>query len=282
MRFFFKSRQFKIALAIFSVVCAAIFCFVMVGKSLSAESTVSGTLLAPFQKIITVISDGISDFNRSYKQGNELLLENNQLKEEIEELKEQLIDYDKALAQNEFYENYLGIKDDNPDYSFISASLISRDTEDLYKSFTLDKGSMSGIGLYNPVITNEGLVGYITKVGLTTSTVTTILSPDLKLGALDNRTHDAGVVSGSGDVYDKGLCRFSNLSTSCLITVGDYVISSGEGIFPSGLLIGRITNVKNDEYNTSLYADVQPFADFDSIRNVMIINDFDGKSNGKE
>ena len=97
------------------------------------------------------------------------------------------------------------------------------------------------------------------------------------MGALDNRTSDSGVVSGDFSLIEQGLTKFYNLSRSCNVAVGDFVVTSGEGIFPKGLLIGSIRSVGSDEYNTSFYATVEPFADLDNIRNVMVITDFGGQ-----
>lgn len=127
------------------------------------------------------------------------------------------------MEQNEFYKNYLEIKDDHKDFKFTPATLISRDREDPYKGFVINKGSVNGISAHDPVITEEGLVGYIGEVGLTSSKVVTILSAALSAGALDNRTNDSGVVFRYNRACQKGLrTKFFNLSRSCNIAVGDY------------------------------------------------------------
>ena len=160
---------------------------------------------------------------------------------------------------------------------FEAATLISRDNQDPYKGFTVNKGSVNGISENDPVITDAGLVGFISEVGLTTSKVSTVLSPDVVMGALDNRTSDSGVLSGSLELAQNGETKLYNLSRSCNVAVGDYVVTSGEGIFPSGLLIGTIQTIGSDEYNTSIYAAVKPFVDIDEIRAVMVITDFEGQ-----
>ena len=101
------------------------------------------------------------------------------------------------------------------------------------------------------------MVGYIGEVGLTSSKVVTILSAELTAGALDNRTNDSGVVSGTIELAKKGETKFFNLSRSCNIAVGDYAVTSGEGVFPAGLLIGTIQSIGSDKYNTSIYADIR-------------------------
>ena len=277
MRFFFRSRQFKVILGItVCLIAISLICF-FIGGRLSPQSDITGTLAAPFRAAFTYVSNGISDIAAALSDGNEAMIKNAELENEISELREKLADYEKAVAENDFYKDYLEIKDNNPDYEFCPATLISRDKNDPYGSFVINKGSADGIKSHDPVISESELVGYVTDVGLTTSKVVTILSPDITLGALDNRTNDSGVVSGTLEFAEDGQTRFYNLSRSCNVAIGDYVVTSGEGIFPSGLLIGTVTSIGSDEYNTSIYAAVEPFADIDSLRNVMVITNFEGK-----
>ena len=283
MRFFFRSKQFKIIVAVFLSIVILTIISAFFGAKMSPQSNIAGTIVAPFQKLVTDIKNGITDFNKAYSDGNALLIENSELKSQLNELREQIAEYDTAIQENEFYKNYLGIKDKNPDFTFCPATLISRDGDDPYGSFVINRGSNSGISLHNPVITDEGLVGYISEVGHTTCKVETLLSPNVTIGALDNRTSDSGIISGNLELSKNGLCRFYNLARSCNVAVGDYVMTSGEGIFPDGILIGSIEEIGSDKYNTSIYANIKPFVAIDKIRDVMVITEFEGRiSTSKE
>ena len=81
------------------------------------------------------------------------------------------------------------------------------------------------------------------------------------LGALI--TANVDILGGEhlAQLAQNGLCRFYNLARSCTVAIGDYVVTSGEGIFPDGLLIGTIEEIGSDKYNTSIYANIKPFAD---------------------
>lgn len=277
MRFFFRSRQFKIIVSVVIILITISAACIIVGGRMSPQANIFGSVAAPFRAAFTKISNAFTDLAASYNEGNNLMIKNSELQSEINELREELADYEKISAENDFYKEYLEIKDANPDFSFTPATLITRDNQDPYKSFVINKGSLADISENDPVITDEGLVGYITEVGLTTSKVATILSPDVTLGALDNRTNDSGIISGSFTQAKDGNTKFSNLSRSCNVAIGDYVVSSGEGIFPAGLLVGTIQSIGSDEYNTSIYAAVKPFVDMDNIRGVMVITDFEGQ-----
>lgn len=277
MRFFFSSKQFKIILgSVIALIIIAALCF-FIGGRMSPQADLTGTITAPFKTLGQKIGSWFSDTADAYTRGDEALIENAELESQINELREQLADYEKIKGENEFYKDYLEIKDAHPDFKFESATLISRDNHDPYKGFTINKGSINGIEKNDPVITDAGLVGFVSEVGTTTCKVSTVLSPDVVMGALDNRTNDSGVLSGSLELAQKGETKLYNLSRSCNVAVGDYVVTSGEGIFPAGLLIGTIESIDSDEYNTSIYAAVKPFCQLDELRSVMIITEFKGQ-----
>ncbi len=277
MRFFLRSRQFKVIVVIFCIVVLVTASFAIWGRRMSPQTDIAGTIAAPFRNLFSAASNVITDFVNDYSNGSKLSLENSELKAEIDSLRQQIADYDELDRQNKFYKEYLGIKESNPDFELTDATLIARDYDDPYGSFTINKGSSSGISKYDPVITDAGIVGYISEVGLTSCKVTTILSPDITLGALDNRTQDSGIVTGTLSFAQNGTCQFANLARSCSVAVGDYVITSGEGIFPEGLLIGSVNSIGIDENNNSIYAEIKPFAEVSELRAVMVITSFEGQ-----
>ena len=277
MRFFFKSRQFKIMAAVVASVLLLTLVFGFAGARMAPQTNILGSIMQPFKTATARIKETVSDIITAYNGGEALMIKNAELTEKINELQKQLAEYDEAVAQNDIYEKYLGIKEINPDFTFVSASVITRDSDDPYGGFTINRGSMSGIKKYDPVITDAGVVGYITEVGLTFCKVTTVLNPKINMGAIDNRSGDSGVVTGKLEFAKRGVCTFKNLSRTSGVAIGDYVSTSGEGIFPEGLLIGSIEYIGTDAVNSSVYAEIKPFNDMSELRSVMVITSFDGQ-----
>lgn len=277
MRFFLKTKKFRIMAVTAAVIVALFLCLKLIGGIISPASDLLGSVFSPIQTAFSDASHYFSDLNKKLNDGEKLLAEKKELQEQLSDMRKQIADYDDMKSQNEFYKNYLDIKEENPDYEFCDAKLISRDKDDNYSSFTVNKGTLNGVSAYDPVIIDNYLVGYISEAGLTTSKVTTVLSPSLTFGANDARTDDAGVISGNASLAENGYTKFYNLPPSCTVAVGDYICTSGEGIFPSSLLIGTVESIKSNSYSSSIYAEVKPFADFDDIRNVMIITYFGGQ-----
>lgn len=277
MRFFFRSRQFKKILLIASVVVAFGVICGLIGLTSTPGSSIFGAVARPFQNVFNSVSHGVGEFFTKLNDGDKLLENIEVLKTENQELKNKLVNYEQVIQQNEFYKEFFELKENNYDFKFEDATVISRDTADIYGCFSIDAGLIDGVSVGDPVITSAGLVGYITETAQSFSKVTTILDPSINVAAIDSRTNDNGIVSGMPELAVDGKLRMYNLARSCSVTVGDYVISSGGGVFPKGLIIGTVTDIKSDKMNTSLYAVVEPEVDLDSVRDVMVIKYFSGK-----
>lgn len=83
------------------------------------------------------------------------------------------------------------------------------------------------------------------------------------------------MIEGDFALRAEGRCRLSNLDPSADIQTGDRILTSGIGsVYPSGLYIGEVVEVKADAANASLYAVIQPPAALDQISRVMVITGF--------
>lgn len=278
MRRFFASRSFKILTALVCVLLVVSIVFAAVGHRIAPQSDLLGMILSPFQKLGAAITNQIDRAFTAVGRLDTLEDENNRLREEVRTYREQLVEYDDYKRENEFYKEFLGIKEQNSDYIFQPATVTARDAADAGSSFSIDAGSRDGIALHDPVITADGLVGYISEVGSTMSTVITVTDPKLRVGALVSRTRESGVVGGDASLMADGTCSLSYLTSSSAVTIGDYVVTSGAGgVFPKGLIIGTVTEVKKEQSNVSLYAVVQPVVDVQTLTQVMVITEFEGQ-----
>ena len=278
MRYFFRSRRFKIAAAVLCVLIVFSVIIQFAGGAITPQQSIIGSLIAPIQTAFTSVSNFFEDLGEKINGNEELALENAELKDKVNELTSSLIKYEEAVAENEFLRDYLGIKDNHTDYQFLETMLIARDEDDPFGAFTVNKGSLHGVSVYDPVIEASGLIGYVSEVGASYSKITTVLSPDITVAAFDRRTGDLGVLEGTLSAAEDGCTRLSNLSRNCSIAIGDYIVTSGGGVFPSGMLIGTVSAIGND-YNSLLFADITPAVDLSELRDMMIITHFSGQNN---
>lgn len=213
---------------------------------------------------------------------DDLKVENEKLKKENAELREQLADYYDVKQENEKLWKYYDLKKQNPSYKIQPATVIMRDANDDFYSFTLDIGTSSGVAVNNPVITENGLVGWVYKADLTTCKVKTILSPDTKAGAVDKQSGDSGIISGSASLCDDNLTSLTKIEENNKIKEGDMIVTSGTGgIYPGNLIIGKVKEIKYNSYDTSRYAIVEPYEDIRKITSAAVITDFDTKGEVK-
>lgn len=244
------------------------------GESIFAEFI--SWLSAPFQQTTAELSEELN--GGSNKSKSELIKENNELHSEINSLISQVIDYDAIKKENEMLKKYYGIKENNPGYEIAVASVIRRDPNDDFYGFTIDKGSRDDVSLNDPVITDNGLVGWISEVNVTTSKVTTLLSPEAKVGAIDKKTQDSGIATGNVVHSDDGQLVLSVISADNTIKEGDIVLTTGVGgVYPADLVIGKVASLQYDRYDTTPYAVLQPYEDLRSINDVVVITSFEGQ-----
>ncbi|MCQ4733029.1 rod shape-determining protein MreC [Anaerotruncus colihominis] len=247
-----------------------------------AIEQVAGAVVAPFQKLSSTISDGVSGFFRRYARADEVAQENEALRSEINELRAQLVNYEEYKHENEELRKYLDIeyKEEHPDFEMTPAAVVARDPDSRFYSFTIDKGSLDGVAPYDPVVCADGLVGRVKEVGLTYSKVITILDVEIDVGAYDARTRDIGIVNGSVALAADGRCIMNYLPRESGAAQGDLVVTSGGNLYPKGLVIGKIARLDNAPGNISLYAEIEPTADIRNLTDVMVITSFNGQKGG--
>ena len=127
-----------------------------------------------------------------------------------------------------------------------------------------------------PVVTEKGIVGYVTDVGLNWCMVSTIIETASSVGAYIPRSGATGIVSGDASLRRDGVCKITYLEADADIQVGDKVVSSGNGsVYPAELEIGEVIDVGVDEYSRTIVATVRPSVDFTDLQYMMIITGYE-------
>ena len=276
---FLKSSAFKI----FAVIAAALLAgsvFAVASKSGSSPFTkVTAVVFGPLSRASSYITAQLSNLPVSFRSSSELAAQVKQMQGEIDSLKNQLVDYENAKHKNEFYQEFLEIKEEHSDYVFAEAAIIGRDAANHLGSFTLNKGSANGISVNDPVIHGKYLVGVVASVTPTRCTVNTILNPKVNVSAYEIRTRDLGFVTSTVALAQDGYCHMPGLSTSTAVTSGGIVCTSGVGgIYPRDLIIGTVIDIVDGSVDISASAVIEPGADLDAITDVFIITEFDGQN----
>lgn len=219
---------------------------------------------------VKFVSDKIDSYNdlKSTNEDNDILetsldritsieTENIELRRELEKLKEELnIEY--TLSN----------------YEYLNATVISRNVGFWYNTLTIDKGTYNGVEKDMVVINAKGLIGKVIK----TSTFTS----EIRLLTTSDTNNKISVHISNGDYNLYGLINSYNYTNNYLevegisntkdVKVGDYVYTSGlGGIFPSGILIGTVSEISTDSYDLAKIIKVTPSVDFTDINYVSIL-----------
>lgn len=235
-------------------------------------------VVLPVQKASAVISNSVSDFFSVFIDAEKNEKENERLKAEIANLRKKMVDFENTKTENERLREIVGLKEQNADMELIDAGIIGRDPADNFGAFTIDKGSIHGISKRDPVITSDGLVGYIESLGPTYAKVITILSPEINVGVVEVRTNETGNLTGNISIAGKGFTKFELLPKTTLITKGDIIVTAGtSGYYPPNLVIGTVEEIKLEESGITAFATIRPASDIYEIKHVFVLTDFLGK-----
>lgn len=280
---FFQSKIFKLFVAIAVFLFAFLLRASFVQGSASVVSNVLGLITTPIQRITSSVSESVGDFFDRWMNADEIYAENLELKEQIRVLTEQQVELEQYRWENESLKSFMGLKEEYPDHEYVMASVVGRDANSRFYSFVIDQGSLDGVEYLDPVITDDGLVGRVSEVGLTFSKVTTILDPALHVGAYNSRTRDMGTVTGQIAAAEEGLCTMELVSRNSTAAKDDIIVTAGStGLFPKDLVIGRIVSIANESDGKSMTALVQPAADIEKVTNVLVITSFRGQGSSMD
>ena len=277
MKDFFNSLRFKILVGLMTVLFGFVIASVYTGGAAPMFSQVVSMVTTPMQRMSAGISGGVSGFFDQFLSAGRVYEENQLLREEINTLRRQLVDYQRARHENEQFRAILGVMEDRQDLTFITADVIARDPADRFFSFTIDRGSRHGVKWLDPVITADGLVGYITEVGINHARVATILDVSVAVGAYNSATREIGIVSGDVELAALGRSELQFLPRESEIAVGDLILTSGGSLFPRDIMIGQVVEVGPNRHGTGLLAVIDLAAEVQHVRNVFVITSFDGQ-----
>lgn len=266
---FFSDKKVRIV----SITIAVVLLFMIIGGA-------GRPILSSGVNFLTKGLSQVSAFaaGEGEKTYDELLEENKALEKEAADLRTQLVDYYDIKDENARLWKYYKIKKENKDYEIMPASVIKRDSSQDFYSFSIDVGTSNGVHSQDPVITEKGLIGFISSANAVSSKVTTILSPDLQAGALDKRTKDNGIVAGNALYTDDNKTTLSKIDANAKIKKGDIITTTGiGGIYPENLIVGKVSDIKYDKYDATKYAVVSPYEDIRKVTDVVVLTDFKNK-----
>ena len=275
MKQFFQSKFFYIVTVAALLCCLVPTIFYRMGVTFILRDAVTG-LLTPMQKLFNYTAEAMDGFAGYFYRFDELVEENNQLREEVAELQTQIYDSTEREEMYAWMAGFLEMKRVHHDFKTLAASVTGRESGNYSRVLTLDVGTEDGVAVNMPVVTSDGVVGRITEVGVNWSRVTTILESGTLIGAYIERTNEVAVCEGVFALSGEGLMSLNYVKADSPAQVGDRVLSSGYGsVYPRGLVIGYIEEIKVDPFTRGMSVTVRCAADYSELSRVMVLTSFE-------
>lgn len=244
------------------------------GDKLSPVKDAVSTVIIPMQKGINTVGTYLSNSLDNFKSIGALQEDNAKLKEQVD-----LLSYQNKLLMQDKYEldelrKLYELDQRYFDYPKVAAKVISKDTNNWYSVFTIDKGEKDGLKKDMNVIAGNGLVGIITEVHYNYSKVRSIIDDNSSVSGEFTKTSDTCFVNGDLQLMDQGKIRVELISTDAEIADGDEIVTSQISTkFLQGILIGYVSEIKLDSSNMTMTAFLTPAVDFERLEEVLIITE---------
>jgi rod shape-determining protein MreC len=193
--------------------------------------------------------------------------ENRRLLEEIRKLEQEKNDLVEARLENERLKKILKLKAETRNY-VTTADVFGRDPTNWFQTIWINKGATSGIAKDMVAVTPLGPVGKVRRVLQNGANIMLITDVNSSVAVRLQPSRVEGILQGIGEEK----CSLQYISKEIDVNVGEKVITSGlDGIYPKGLMIGRVTSVRKEDVEMFQVIEVEPVQDLNSVEDVVIL-----------
>jgi rod shape-determining protein MreC len=212
------------------------------------------------------------------RQSGQALLPRNLLYRQIQklehdnaELRFQLRQLETEKLENARLRNALEWQQRTP-WQLKIGRVIAHDPANWWRSLLIDLGQRDGLVVNQTVLTPDGLVGRISEVSLAHSRVLLVGDPNCRFSAQVEDSRDKGIITPDETSFDHHVVLFSFVPVNTPLRPGAAVLTSGDGgIFPKGIPVGRIADVRTNDFGLYLEARVRLAANLNRLEEVWVI-----------
>lgn len=237
--------------------------------ALQAEA-VGTRLFAPLELGLSRVTGSVGHFVGTIQHAGNLATQNQVYRDEIDRLQAAIVQMRELEVENRDLRELLGLRERAPLGSLLSVNVIARDPFGSVQAVTIDRGSDDGMRANQPVITWKGLVGRVVEVHPSSSKVLLItdVNSAVSVRIQDPASRATGVIRGIGD----GRLLLQYVPRTDLLRTEDVALTSGiGGIFPSGVLVGRVLQVRQRDVEVFQEALIEPAADMRNLERLYVL-----------
>ena len=229
------------------------------------------TVATPVQNVSSKAGGATSNFFRQIFSFRSIAAENEQLKQRVTEIESELHNARLQAAENERLKGLLDLRNQST-YQTLPARVIARDPSVWFNTITIDRGTSSGVKINMPVVSATGIVGRVITVSPWAAQVMLVTDEKAGAGAVVGQLGESGALGSVRGRPDLGLIEMRYVSGLEKVTLGDYVMTTGQdGIYPPGLNVGEVVDVKNGTATQPHQILIRPGARLDRLEEVAVL-----------
>ena len=234
------------------------------------------TVLSPIRAGISNLTAQAEQLYNYMYDYESLVAENQELKEKLAQMEDAARVAESLTRENARLRLALGIQEVNEDYVMVDAYVIGTSSNDWTSTFTINRGTGSGIEEGMCAITANGeLVGLVSEAGSNYAVVKSVLDSSLEISATIAASGYNGMVQGGYSTGLAGLLRMNYLPSSATIRNNDQVVTTGSTVYPRNLVIGHVVDAGFDDTGVAKYALLEPAVDIRNVEQVFIVTEYD-------
>ncbi len=189
------------------------------------------------------------------------------LRTQNDELRKRVADLEEARLENERLKGLVDFVQTS-NTAAVGARVIGRPTNSWEGVITIDRGTADQVKPGMPVVGPAGLLGQTVDVTEHSARVRLITDPNSGVAAMLQSERAEGIVHGSID----GELSLDFVSTETTVRAGDVVITSGiGGVYPKGLIIGEVTDVKKTPSDLYQSIELSPPGRLAGLEEVLVL-----------
>ncbi len=229
------------------------------------------TLASPVQRATSWVGSTVGGFYRQLNNFGSTASENERLTRQLAVTELELRKAQEAVAENGRLRELLNLKE-KTGYDQVAARVIARDGSVWFNTVTISCGSSSGIALNMPVVTPGGLVGRVIALSPWTAQVMLITDEKAAAGAIIGKLGESGALGSVRGLGNSGLVEMRYVSGLQKVSTGDYIMTTGQdGIYPPGLTVGEVVEVKPGTATQPHQIYIKPSARLDQLAEVAVL-----------
>jgi len=273
MRHLFSTKVRIILVA--AVILAAALAIISGLGDQTLPGTATQMLMTPIRSIGTTLTRTAEQYYSYMFRYEALAAENEALKADIAQMEDVARQADTVSRENARLRNLLELKATHEDYVLVDAYIIGWSSTDWSNTYTINRGTTSGIEENMCAITDNGeVVGLVTEAGPNYAVVKTVLDSTLEISGTISDSGYNGMVSGGYIDGNETLLKMEYLPSDSIIRNQDQVVTSGSTVYPRGLIMGYVVDAGFEDTGVAKFALLEAAADIDSLEQIFIITQY--------